>query len=345
MLPRPRAGRGAWPATLLLLAGAFAPGDAPAAGRAAPLDAFAESLDGTALDDGDARRGGLRAAEAALRRADPPPADCGATLGAARFAELHAGVARARVALGEREAALPAWRAAGACAPRDPQPRIEAATLLMTLGRFDEARAELARASAFARGAEEEIEELRARLDYATAHWIDAARGAAAVAARFERADAVAPPSSGPRPAGTPAASAPEDTAVEGDGELPTARLAARFWRLLERLARRRAGLPAPPPPGSDPGAPGTPWPAPLWRHLDGRLDERGLVAAIAADEDPRRRREMACEALYYTAQQAFADGRAAAARQRLARVVNLKVVYYVEHDLALAELARLRTP
>ena len=82
-----------------------------------------------------------------------------------------------------------------------------------------------------------------------------------------------------------------------------------------------------------------------LWRHASGSTDERAVVAAIEADPAPRGRREKACEALYYTAQLAFANGRPDEGRRRLARVVNLKVFYYVEHDMALAELARLRQP
>lgn len=320
-----------------LVVASLAATGASATSQPGSLESLADAIDATALPAADYRRARLRSAEAGLQRADAPQDGCGEALGAARFAALHTELARARAALGERQGALSAWRAAAACAPRDPQPRREIATALMALGRLDEARAELGRAATLARGSAAGLDEARTRLDFAAGRWADAARGAAAIAARLEREGRRAQPQA--------AGDAPVPDGDEAAGALPASRAAAGFWRLLERLAQRRGALPAAPSPPLDPGADGAPWPAPLWRHLDSRLDERGLVAAIAADPDPRRRREMACEALYYTAQQALAEGREAEGRRRLARVVNLKIVEFIEHDLALAELARRRAP
>lgn len=308
------------------------PAAEPAPRAAYPLEAFVATLDTATLDDPAALQAALRAAESQLERAAPPRADCATALGAERYAGLHAAVGRARQALGERSGARVAWQAAVDCAPRVARHRLGLATTLLTLGELDAADAELARARRTSPG-ELDLEALQARIDFAAARWNESATRAAQLATRLQRAHEAAL-------AAEAAAGSPRVLQVPADSG-PGSETAA-FWRILELLARRRAGQPADGMPAADPGLEGR-WPEPLWWHLQGRLDEAGLVGRIRAAGSPRRRREMSCEALYYTAQQAFANGDQDLGRRRLALVVNLKVPYFVEHQLALAELARLR--
>jgi len=302
---------------------------APAATLRAPLVDFAATLDAASPPDESFRRAELRAAEQALARSPGPATDCAQALGAARHAALHARLARARQLSGDRAGALAAWQRALDCEPRSARHRLEQAGVLLALGRLEEAEPAAGRAAALAPRTAD-LGELQARIDFVAGRWNAAARGALQIAARL-RADRT-----------RSAADAGADDA-DADAENQSSEVAA-FWQLLARLALRRGGLPEAQVPA--PAALlGERWPVPLWRMLEGEADERDVVAAIESQGDPRRRRERACEALYYTAQMDFAAGRSEAGRQRLAHVVNLKVLYYVEHDLALAELARLRDP
>ena len=296
--------------------------------EASPLVRWAAGLDVATLPDEAPRLADLRRAELQLARAAAPRTACADALGAPRYAALHADLARARDALGDRHGAVAAWRAALDCAPRDAQLHAALARLQMLAGDPDAARTGLARALELAPQLEQ-ARHLAARLDYLAGHWAEAARAAAAIATEH-------------RSAAERRAGQRDDDRDDEDGDMPATRLSAAYWDLLALLARRRGALPEGPDGEPDPAL-GRTWPAPLWEHLLGRLDEAGLVAALETEPDARRRRELGCEALYYTAQLALAGGPSDEGRRRLARVVNLKVLYFIEHDLALAELARQR--
>ncbi len=340
-------------AALLVPLAALASANAAAAAATlrSPLVDFAATLDAAGPPDESSRRAALRDAELALARSPGPASDCAQALGAARHATLHSRLARARQLSGDRAGALAAWQRALDCEPRSAPHRVEQAGVLLALGRLDEAERAAGRAAALAPGSPG-LAELQARIDFVAGRWDAAARGALQVAEQLQAdraTNAAAPPVEPAGSTGTTGTSddiprePTDDDADDGEAEARSSEIAA-FWRLLARLALRRGGLPADQVPG--PAAVlGERWPVPLWRLLDDEADERDLVAAIESQDDPRRRRERACEALYYTAQLDFADGRNEQGRQRLAHLVNLKVLYYVEHDLALAELARLRDP
>ena len=52
---------------------------------------------------------------------------------------------------------------------------------------------------------------------------------------------------------------------------------------------------------------------------------------------------ERLCEALFYVAEAYWARGEPQVARDYFAALVNIKVLYFLEHGLALAEIAKLR--
>ncbi|MCP5359217.1 MAG: hypothetical protein H7A14_00620 [Sinobacteraceae bacterium] len=296
---------------------------------ASPLIDWTNALQAGVMLDETARRADLRRAETRLARVAAPRDGCAEALGAQRYADLHVELARARDALGDRRGAEAAWHAVLDCTPRNATAQLALARLSMLAGESAAARARLARALELAPQLERS-RQLGIRLDYLAGRWTEAASGAAELAAEHRNT------------AGHLSPSASEAGGTE-DGEPSGVRLSAAYWDLLALLARRRGDLP--PTTGDEPDpALGNVWPAPLWEHLLGLRDEASLVKAMeTAATNPRQRRELACEALYYTAQLALAAGRSEDGRQRLARVVNLKVLYFVEHDLALAELAGQR--
>ncbi len=311
-------------ASAAIAASAGTQGDDASADDSSPLIRFVATLESDSPPFPSQRLDALRAAERALARTPVPGADCAQALGAARHGALHARLAGARRATGDRAGAIAALQRALDCEPRRARYHLDLADLLLASGRLDEADAQAARAARLA-PREAGLNELLARLDYVAGRWSDAARRALQVAAALQR-----------RPID-------DEDEPEADSGATDASETAAFWRLLALLAQRRGGLPAQGMTTPDPTLEDR-WPVPLWRLIVGQSHERTLVAAIEAQTDAARRREMACEALYYTAQAAFANGRPETGRQRLARAVNLKVLYFVEHDLALAELARLRS-
>jgi tetratricopeptide (TPR) repeat protein len=326
-------------AALLATAGAAAtPATPRPAGHdvepASPLVAFAATLDAATPPGQQGRLADLRTIEAALARTPSPDDGCSQSLGAARFGALHARLAVARQGLGDRRGAMDAWRRALDCEPRNPRHHVALGSLLLTFGDLEGTRAQVERASRLD-PRQNGLEELQARLAFVAGDWPEATAGALRVATRLE----------GWTPGG--AAATPDDdegtTRDPATGDASEGDEVAAFWRLLALLAQRRSGSPLQDAQAPD-LEPENRWPAPLWRHVLGSLDERGIVAVIET-QDALRQREMTCEALYYTAQLAFANGRHDDGRGRLARVVNLKVLDYVEHDMALAELAVLRRP
>lgn len=281
-----------------------APDTTPPTDTSALLD-FAASLDARFLPGVDQRIAGLRAMELRLGRATLPEADCHRALGARRYAELHAELARAHASLGETEPAIRAFRRALDCAPRDPEYHAELGDELLDGGRLAEAADVSARGLAIAPSSYA-LNSLQLRLDFVADRW-------ALVPAR-----------------------AAYLLSTSGDEET------LFYWNFFRRVAEQRLGRT--PTAVAEARIPEN-WPGPLWRHLLGELDEQALVAAIREEaEGEVRRREMACEALYYTALDLLGRDQHRRARARLAAAVNLKVVYFLEHSLAKMELAKLRS-
>ena len=334
--------RAALAALLTLAAVGPSPATQPDVDSGSPLIRFVATLDAASPPFAAQRLGDLRAAENALERNPGPTADCAQSLGATRHGALQAAVAFARQGVGDRSGAIAAWQRALDCEPRNARYRVALAGVLLTFGRLAEARAQADRALRLA-PRQSGLDELQARLDFVAGRWPDAARRAQQIAAKLRRETATT--EAGGTNSDTAGADDRHGAADVDPGPGPgNGSEAAAFWQLLALLAQRRGGLPPQDLPGPDTALEDR-WPVPLWRLLVGETDERGLVAAIEAQDEALHRREMACEALYYTAQQAFASGRPETGRRRLARLVNLKILYYVEHDMALAELSTLRTP
>jgi lipoprotein NlpI len=84
-------------------------------------------------------------------------------------------------------------------------------------------------------------------------------------------------------------------------------------------------------------------WPAPILSNLKGEISETELLQKVVEEKNERRRREMLVEALYYVGQMRLADGERETARRDFAAAVNLKVLNFIEHHLALAELGKMR--
>lgn len=293
-----------------------------------PLLALVATLDSATLPGETARLEAVRAAERALVRIPAAAANCAQSLGAARYAALNADLARARQLAGDRSGALEAAQRAIDCEPREAQHRVARGYLLLTMGQLDEAQRQADRAAGL-QATSPGLRELQARLAYVAGQWSEAARRSGEIAAgRQAEFDAQRSPMHD-----EPEASDLSDSGIK----------AAVYWRLFARLAQRRGGLPENNLPAPDVALEDR-WPVPLWRWLNRDADENDLVAAIESQQEPLRQRELACEALYYTAQEAFAAGHPLEGRERLARLVNLKILYFDEHELALAELARLRS-
>jgi len=114
----------------------------------------------------------------------------------------------------------------------------------------------------------------------------------------------------------------------------------ALYWQCLLWLAQLRSGIAHPHP--LEPSPPED-WPGPILELLHGAVSEQQLLAAVQGEPDALRRREILCEALFYVGEQRLARGEVEQARRYFAATANLKVVYFIEHSMALAELAKMR--
>jgi lipoprotein NlpI len=112
----------------------------------------------------------------------------------------------------------------------------------------------------------------------------------------------------------------------------------AAYWECFLWLAQRRAGVTRP---LLVERTLRDAWPRALLDSLRGELDEARLLERLREEPDVQRR-EALVEALYYRGEQYLADRDAASARRYFAQAVNLKVPSFIEHHLALAELAKL---
>lgn len=234
---------------------------------------------------------------------NPPPEDCARTLGAARFSALLDALGAAHAALGDHEAAADAFERSIACSPRAPYLHAELAQALMNLGRREDARAAARRALDIEPGYLG-AQSIIARLDFIEERWPDA----------IERLGTVAV-----------------------SDEDPTR---ATYWMCLHWIAQMRSGIREPVTVEREPVED---WPVPILELLRGERSERELLDTLQEEKREPRRRELLTEALFYAGQLRLASADRETARRYFAAAVNLKVLYFVEHQMALAELAKLR--
>ena len=239
----------------------------------------------------------------------PAESECASSLGAIRYAELHAEVASARGGEGDFAGAAAAYRSAHACRPRDPDILAALAGVLFDARDYAGARAAI-NASLAINSRSISTNRLAGNIDFVEERWADAI-------ARFRYI-----------------AGGDNDRIMAGYGQL-------MFW-----LAQARAGISRP---ELVARTPATGWPQPLLLYMQGEYTEAELIVPIEEGDDPGNNQpntstdERLCEALFYVGEAQWARGHPALARDYFAALVNLKVLYFLEHGLALAEIAKLR--
>jgi lipoprotein NlpI len=239
----------------------------------------------------------------------PDDKECASSLGASRFSMLHIEVALARTAEGDSSGAAAEYRRAHACRPRDPDILAALAGVLFDARDFRGAR-EAINSSLTIEPRSVSATRLAGNLDYVEERWADAI-------ARFRYV-----------------AASDEDRVQAGYGQL-------MYW-----LAQRRAGVARP---EFITRMPGEGWPKPLMLYMRGELEERELLEPIREGDSESNSQpntstdERLCEALFYVGEEYRARGKPEVARDYLAALVNIKVIYFLEHGLALAEIAKLR--
>ncbi len=123
-------------------------------------------------------------------------------------------------------------------------------------------------------------------------------------------------------------------------------RVQAGYGQLMFWLAQMRAGVPRP---EYVERTPGEGWPQPLVLYMRGQYTEAELAVPIREGDDDDNTQpntstdERLCEALFYVGEAYWARGQLDVARDYFAALVNIKVIYFLEHGLALAEIAKLR--
>jgi lipoprotein NlpI len=252
----------------------------------------------------------VRETEHQLSQAQVPADDaCAGSLGAPMYAALHAEVAAARGGDGDFTGAAAAYRSAHACRPRDPQILSALAEVLFDARDYAGARAAID-ASLAIDARIISANRIAGNIDFVAERWADAI-------ARFRYV-----------------ASGDADRTMAGYGQL-------MFW-----LAQARAGVAKP---EFVTRTPGTGWPQPLLLYMRGEYTEEELLVPIEDGDQPNNEQpntsadERLCEALFYIGEAHWARGQPDVARDYFAALVNLKVLYFLEHGLALAEIAKLR--
>jgi lipoprotein NlpI len=239
----------------------------------------------------------------------PPDAECARSLGAQRYANLYTELAAERAAVGDLVGAAAAYRSAHACRPRDPD-------ILAALGGvlFD-ARDYTAARQAIDAALEIDprsvsTNRLAGNLAFIDERWADAI-------ARFRYVSASDPD-----------------------------RIQAGYGQLMYWLAQARSGVAHP---EYVERVPGEGWPQPLLLYMKNEYSEADLVAQIEAGDDADNSQpntsteERLCEALFYVGEAHWARGNRDLAREHFTALVNIRVLYFLEHGLALAEIAKLR--
>jgi lipoprotein NlpI len=252
----------------------------------------------------------LRQAEHALEQAKAPPdEECARTLGATRFADLHVDVGSARVGQGDFLGAARAYRSAHACRPRDAQILTALGGVLFDARDYVQAR-EAANASLAIEPRAVNTNRLVGNIDFIDERWADAV-------ARFRYVSS----------------SDPE-------------RQQAAYGQLMFGLSQMRAGIARP---EFVERTPGEGWPQPLLLYLRGEYTEEELLTPIKEGDDDFNSQpntstdERLCEALFYVGEAYWARGKPEVARDYFAALVNIKVIYFLEHGLALAEISKLQ--
>jgi lipoprotein NlpI len=296
-------------AALLLL---LLPRWVPAAAHDHPLLELAREREAAPdrIERGASDGSAVREARHALDQAQvPADADCAASIGAARFAELHGQLAAANAEAGDLAAAAEGYRHAHACRPHDANILAALAGVLFDARDLRGARAAIS-AALDIDPRSVSSNRVAANLDFVEEHWADAI-------ARFRYV-----------------ASSDPDRRQAGYGQL-------MYW-----LAQLRGGVSRP---EFVARTPTESWPQPLLLYMRGEYSEAELVAPITAgDRDDNiipntSTDERLCEALFYVGEEYWARGQPEVARDYFAALVNLKVLYFLEHGLALAEIAKLR--
>lgn len=237
---------------------------------------------------------------------DPPPAtDCAQTLGAKRFATLYDDLAQAYSNMGEHTKAVDAYSRAIDCNPRADFLHAELAASLLDLGRYADARTETQRQLHLGR-ANFTLYTLLTQLDFIDEHWPDAVSNAKIAATM-----------------------APNDEQ-------------ATYWQCFLWLAQLHSGAAEP---TLVKRRISESWPAPILQSLQGKITEQELVEAVEDEHDQQRQRDILSEALFYTGQQRLATHHVDEAVKYFTATVNLKVLYFIEHQLATAELRKLSGP
>ena len=238
----------------------------------------------------------------------PPPSDneCVHTLGASRFARQYDDLGSAQANAGDYTGAIASFEKALACTPRDPELHAELAVELMHVGRLADARAAVQRGMALVENAtgSGSLDSILMQLDFIDERWAD-------TVARLRVM-----------------------IATQTDDER------AAYYQCFLWLAQRRAGVRQP---ELVTRTEYEEWPAPLLSLMKHATTEAAVLDAVKAEKNERRRREVLVEALYYVGQLRLANGETDTARRYFAAAVNLKVLYFIEHQMALAELNKMR--
>ena len=291
----------AWPAT-------GAPAEVESADH--PLLDLARELQKTRKPDLRVAPGApeLRQAEHSLAQAKAPTdVECAGSIGALRFADLHADLALARTGQGDFAGAAKAYRSAHACRPRDSQILAALAGVLFDARDYAGAREAIDSALAIDPRAVN-ANRLAGNIDFVEERWADATGHFRYVA------------------------SSDPDRVQAGYGQL-------MFW-----LSQMRAGVPKP---ELIERTPGDGWPQPLLLYMRGEYTEAELTVPVRRGDDEDQLNastdERLCEALFYVGEAYWARGQLDVARDYFAALVNIKVIYFLEHGLALAEIAKLR--
>ncbi|MEO8016881.1 MAG: tetratricopeptide repeat protein [Pseudomonadota bacterium] len=252
----------------------------------------------------------LREAGHALEQAHAPTdKECASSMGASRFSELHMDVGGALVGQGDFAGAARAYRRALACRPRDARILTALAGVLFDARDYAAARETIDTALAITPRAVNS-NRLAGNIDFVAERWADAV-------SRFRYV----------------AASDPD-------------RVQAAYGQLMLWLAQMRAGVTKP---EYIERTPGEGWPQPLVLYMRGEYTEAELVVPIKEGDDDSNAQENTstderlCEALFYVGETYWARGQPEVARDYFAALVNIKVIYFLEHGLALAEIAKLR--
>jgi tetratricopeptide (TPR) repeat protein len=275
---------------------------AAAAASGTPLLDYASALRFDVPPRADAYQRQLTRVAHEIERYPPPPNDCARTLGARRFAAQLEELGSTRDALGDSGGALEAFRKALDCMPRSAELHASLAEELLHERRYVDARAAVRRGQEVAHD-DFRLGTVQARLDFLEERWSDAV------------------------------GSLRWTTTATRDNEQ------ALYWECLLWLAQRREGVAHP---QLVERSLARTWPKPVLETLEDTLTESQLLAAVQSESDAGRRREILTEALYYIGENRFANGDRDGARRYFAATVNLKVLYFIEHHMALAELAKM---